>query len=116
VGLTVKAILEAAKKNNCRNIRLVLHKPRRCFNLFEEDINLIREMVMNTGLNLREKDEEYDCEIPLTLLPSKHLEAGKNTVNTGLLVYVEKELTSWVSSTILGKASYLQSPIQSLIE
>ncbi len=113
--LTVKAIMEIARQNKCTTIRLLVHKPKRCINLFERDLNNIQSLLSRQGISLSDGTREHDCDIPLTLLPSRHLGAGKEKVNTGLLTYIEEGLTRWITSTILGNTSYLKGPSEGIL-
>lgn len=115
VELTVKAIMEIARLNKCTNIRLLVHKPKRCISLFDRDLNNIQSLLLKRGLNLIDGTGEHDCDIPLTLLPSKHLRVVDEKVNTGLLTYIEKDLTRWIIDTILGNTSYLESPSKGIL-
>ncbi len=110
VELTVKAIMEIAKQYNCTTIKLLVHKPKRCISLFERDLNNIQAHLLRQGLNISDGSRKRDCDIPLTLLPSKHLGAGEDKVNTGLLTYIEEDLTSWIVDAILGNAGNLEGP------
>jgi hypothetical protein len=108
LDLTVNTISQLIKeRRECREIKLLHHRPKRCFRLYNADISyMARKIEAITNKEIRfvswEETAKNDCIIGFTLFSSKNLEnlGNQHVIASELFPHMKEGLMLWISQAL----------------